>query len=425
MELSRRLFCGGLAALAADGLFAAVPAVADDRRTLRKWAPGEFQIHFIHTGAGESQFLIFPDGTTMLLDCPSGQPGHPGRDCVPLLPNAARQAGEWVARYVRRVNPHGAEVDWLAVSHFHVDHVGGYYGAGTRSWDGGEYQFTGFALAAEQLTFRRAIDRVGPDFAADFMRPYVPKGGPMENTQALYRRLMKRDGLTVEKVRLGARDQIVPLRGGVPDFSVFNFCANGFVADGNGGAVDALGEDGRRALTKRRGFENPLSAGHVFRYGAFAYGTFGDFNMLWGKGRPRKSAEKNAAPHLPRLTVAKCNHHACFGTLPSAWIRAAAPRAWVNCVWTQGQSHPEILAKLADTALNPRLRAICPTVFPAERRLRAMAEKAAWLERIAPASFKGAHVVVTVPPGGKTFRLAQVDAGDERMRVLSEQEVES
>ena len=168
-----------------------------------------------------------------------------------------------------------------------------------------------------------------------------------------------------------------------------------------------------------------MSAGHVFRYGAFTYGTFGDFSCLWGKGHPQKSAEKNAAPHLPRLTVAKCNHHASFGTLPSAWIRAAAPRAWVNCVWTQGQSHSEILAKLADTALNPRLRAICPTVFPAERRLRAMAEKAAWLERIAPASFKGAHVVVTVPPGGKTFRLAQVDAGDEKMRVLSEQEIES
>jgi len=33
------------------------------------WRKGHFQIHFIYTGASESMFPIFPDGTTMLLDC--------------------------------------------------------------------------------------------------------------------------------------------------------------------------------------------------------------------------------------------------------------------------------------------------------------------------------------------------------------------
>ena len=33
------------------------------------WLEGQFQIHFIYTGVAESMFLIFPDGTTMLLDC--------------------------------------------------------------------------------------------------------------------------------------------------------------------------------------------------------------------------------------------------------------------------------------------------------------------------------------------------------------------
>ena len=33
------------------------------------WKEGEFQIHFIYTGVAESMFFIFPDGTTMLLDC--------------------------------------------------------------------------------------------------------------------------------------------------------------------------------------------------------------------------------------------------------------------------------------------------------------------------------------------------------------------
>ena len=33
------------------------------------WIKGHFQIHFIYTDASESVFLIFPDGTTMLIDC--------------------------------------------------------------------------------------------------------------------------------------------------------------------------------------------------------------------------------------------------------------------------------------------------------------------------------------------------------------------
>ena len=33
------------------------------------WRPGEFKIHFIHTGVGECLFFVFPDGTTLMLDC--------------------------------------------------------------------------------------------------------------------------------------------------------------------------------------------------------------------------------------------------------------------------------------------------------------------------------------------------------------------
>ena len=38
-------------------------------KPLPPWKPGEFQVHFIYTGVGESMFIIFPDSTTMLFDC--------------------------------------------------------------------------------------------------------------------------------------------------------------------------------------------------------------------------------------------------------------------------------------------------------------------------------------------------------------------
>ena len=64
------------------------------------WFAGELDIHFINTGVGEQTFFIFPDGTTMLLDCGDGF----SRKCVdvivPRRPSSERLGGEWVSRYV-------------------------------------------------------------------------------------------------------------------------------------------------------------------------------------------------------------------------------------------------------------------------------------------------------------------------------------
>ena len=55
---------------------------AEVGKAWKGWKKGQFQIHLIYTGVSESMFLIFPDGTTMLLDwlcrcfpIPIGMPG--------------------------------------------------------------------------------------------------------------------------------------------------------------------------------------------------------------------------------------------------------------------------------------------------------------------------------------------------------------
>ena len=160
---TRRGFMGGALALVAGGPRFVAAATGEEPVApvkLPKWKPGEFQIPFIYTGVGESQFLIFPDGTTMLLDCPGNPAVNLGRESVPILPSAKLHAGEWVARYVMRVNPNKADVDYMAVSHFHQDHGGGLsYHKGVTKWKGGEYYRSGFALAAEQLKFRKPTGR--------------------------------------------------------------------------------------------------------------------------------------------------------------------------------------------------------------------------------------------------------------------------
>ena len=126
------------------------------------WTKGHFQLHAIHTGVAESMFLIYPDGTTMLLDCGDHPAINRGKLAVPVLPNGTRHAGEWVARYVTRVNPSGTKVDYMVTSHFHSDHTG------CMIWGAGLSQHnlprSGFAQAAETLSFGKAVDRGWPDY---------------------------------------------------------------------------------------------------------------------------------------------------------------------------------------------------------------------------------------------------------------------
>ena len=129
-------------------------------KRLAAWQPGEFQVHFIYTGVAESMFWILPDGTTMLLDCGDHPAWTRGKKAVWILPNGKRNAGEWIARYVARVNPSQTYVDYMMLSHHHDDHGGcDNWGAGTRDWDGQKLSVSGFLQAADTLKFGVAFDR--------------------------------------------------------------------------------------------------------------------------------------------------------------------------------------------------------------------------------------------------------------------------
>ena len=121
--MNRRRFIGGIAALGC-GCAMGVPSADLASCGAAKWRTGEFKIHFIHTGAAESIFMVFPDGTSALLDCGGFPAINRGRLAVPVLPGGDRHSGEWIARYVLRANPNGPAVDYMIVSHFHADHAG-------------------------------------------------------------------------------------------------------------------------------------------------------------------------------------------------------------------------------------------------------------------------------------------------------------
>ena len=233
------------------------------------WKEGEFQTHFIHTGVGEGIFLIFPDGTTMLLDC-GDQAAVTRRElAVPIVPGPERLAGEWIARYIARVAPKSLStrnglplLDYMMLTHYHNDH------AGSTKWqsiypDGKGLPNccrSGFELVAEHFAFDTALDRAFPDFQ-DRCDNVAADLDALEHIQRLYQALQERDGLRLETFRLGNNGQVAMRHrpADYPDFSVTNITGNGRILCQDGGIRDLYAE---RVKMPEKVNENGMSLGN-------------------------------------------------------------------------------------------------------------------------------------------------------------------
>ena len=376
------------------------------------WKPGRFQIHMIYTGVAESQFLIFPDGTSILIDCGDHPACKRGKDMVPILPNQSWHSGEWIARYVLRVNPHGRKVDYMLLTHYHDDHSGcTNFHAGKSP--NGKYFLSGFGQAAEFLSFGTAIDRAWPDYTDPI--PLMPQAS-VDNMRPLYEELARR-GTKVEKFVLEkGSSQIRPRHGKVPGFAVEPLCANGRILLPDGRIHDPLKE--YFAVVKPKSYnENGLSIGMNFAYGPFTYYTAGDMQAIshMPDGR-RIDLEKDMAKAVRRVEVAKMNHHG-GEAMPKELVAKLRAKVYLAGVWDQYHLSKSTMANLSDMSLYPGVRLFVPGVLPS-RRLEEDAGKP-WIGMSEPTCKAGAHVIVDVRPGGESYTVATVAAGDESMRVMS------
>ena len=419
--ISRRGFVG-LAGAAFAGLpcgGAPAGACADPAvgKPLPGWKPGHFQLHAIYTGVAESMLLVYPDGTSMLLDCGDHAAINRGRLAVPVLPDGSRHAGEWISRYVERVNPRGRDVDYMVISHFHSDHTGcESWHAGKTSGRGEDYFLSGFAQAAETLRFGTAVDRGWPRY--DDPLPLAPEydDGSLRNIQRLYRHLQARDGLRVEKFRLGAEDQFLPRRdaSACSGFAVRNICANGRIALTDGTVRDLY--ESRLAGARPKALnENGMSLGMLVTYGKFRLFTAGDFSDGWkASDGVKHDIERDFAMTLPPVNVAKVNHHG-HHSMPPELVKALRPQIWFSCVWDQLHNTTDTMSRLLGCDSRHGDCLIAPGIMPAERRWEDAG--AAWMDYVAKESFAGGHLVFDVPPGGSDYSLSYVSADDESMTV--------
>ena len=382
---------------------------------LAPWRKGHFQIHFIYTGVTESTFLIYPDGTSLLIDC-GDIPAHKrGKYAVPILPGLERHAGEWIARYILRVNPHREKVDYMLLTHYHSDHGGGRLNhAGLAP--NGEYYLSGFGQAMEWLSFGKAIDRAWPTFDDPLPRRPEDDSWMLEHIRGVYRELERR-GTVVERFQLKKGfGQIRPVHGDAGDFGIRPLCANGRILMPDGTVRDLYADFIARTGTRSVN-ENAMSIGMKFTYGPFGFYTAGDFEDLQHQSDGSVwEIEEAMAETVGQTTVAKVDHHG-NKSMCEKLVSALRSQVYVGCVWDWFHVDDATMTRLADRSLYGGGRLLCPGILTKERRVRD-AERA-WLKDVPAACFEGAHVVVDVDPGGKKFSVSLVSAADESMRVAA------
>jgi ribonuclease BN (tRNA processing enzyme) len=201
---------------------------------LPPWAEGQVDIHHINTGKGESSFFILPDGTTLLVDAGAALQAKPW--AADPKPDGARAPGEWIAKYISRVQPARPvpTLDYVLLTHFHWDHMGGVTSAMKKSATG-NYRLSGITEVAEHIPFGKLIDRNWPHY--NWPEPLDDE--KMKNYRQFVDWQIKHRGLFVEQFAVGKNSQLVLKQrpDKYPDFEIRNLAANGQVWTGVGSTV--------------------------------------------------------------------------------------------------------------------------------------------------------------------------------------------
>lgn len=388
MNLNRRTFMRGAAAL---GLSAAAKRAEGQSipTVLPAWQAGLLDIHHICTGRGSATFIMYPDGTTMLIDAGDVSGDRPEETILPRIPNADKTPGEWIAAYIERfsqpLKQKIAALDYVLLSHFHCDHIGNRMD-GVAEKNG--YALSGITMLAEHVGIGKLVDRGFPDY--DFPSRAATEG----SNPAFFKDYLafvdyqRQSGNTVfEGFNVGSRTQFALKHGAkqYTNFSVQNIAANGVV-------------DGKIIFSKeRKPDENLCSCVIKLSYGAFGYFTGGDCSGLPDK----RDIETSVSEAVGRVDAMCMNHHAYIDSANPAFLSKLRPRIMVIPVWDMWHPHQEGLARMTDKSIYPDERTIFATGLHEEAKTR--------LGPAANAIRPPGHVVIRVSQNGDTYRVFVLD----------------
>lgn len=378
-------------------------------KPLAPWRPGWLDIHHIATGRGNATLVLFPDGTSLLIDAGASNAGPDVS--APMRPDPSRRAGEWIGRYVQSQLRGGdlAGLDYVLATHLHPDHVGD-VGPASPLAPGGAYRLTGIMDVAQLVSVGTLIDRGFPayDYPSVFNAPFA------DNYRAFVTARVKA-GQNVEQFRVGSAGQIAARghKSGALPFEVRNVAANGRVWTGQGEEVVDRFPPLAALPVADRPTENGCSTALRIGYGKFSYFTAGDLTSYTEDGAlPWRDVLGPSAKVAGPASVATADHHGMFDGLNADVVRALRPRAWVVQAWHL--AHPDMLQM--ERMFSERLYAGPRDVFATNLLQQNFLTNERLAKRMAS---RDGHIVVRVPPGGTQFYIAVTDNRDETDTVKS------
>ncbi|MDX1983126.1 MAG: MBL fold metallo-hydrolase [Bryobacteraceae bacterium] len=373
----RRWAC--LALFAAKVAFCQTPG-----QPLAPWTSGVLDIHQIHTGRGNAALLVFPDGTTMLLDA-GAAPAKGGLETGPQRPDESQSPAAWIAHYLRQASPHRpSTLDYAVITHYHDDHMGA-----LRELAG---------LIPLGLLIDRGDDPPPPPFPV--VREYLE-----------FRRQLAGKATIL---KAGA-NQIVQLRAPAqyPRFEVRNLAANGRVWTGKDSAAVSRFPSHWRTLPKsRQPNENSFSIALRIRYGRFGYFTGGDLPGVPLDELPAwHDLETPVARSAGPVDAAVLNHHGWLDSSNLYFLRTLNPRVIVIPAWHATHPDHSVLRRLRSPSW--------PT--PPDLFITSLLDAPRAIFRYLGESFRSTqgHILIRVAPGGDSYQVIILDDLQPALQVKS------
>lgn len=382
------------------------------------WKPGFLDIHHINTGRGDAAFMVFPDGTTLLVDAGDMSETHPRTTSsrnAKLVPNRSKTAPEWIVDYIDQFIPKNQkrQLDYALITHYHDDHFGEI--DSLRKVASGGYQLTGIMEVGTLIPTKKMIDR-GSDFPINLKDAKVQSEerfskdayGMIATLKEYWKFIdfqSKKIGLENEALKVGHTDQIVLKNkpDDYPEFSVQNLFSNGVIWTGEGNTTYSLFQNGAYPG------ENPLSNGIRIDFGKFNYYTGGDISGIDGLGQTDSNAlESHVAPVIGAVDVATLNHHGNRDSQNPYYVRTIRPRVWIQQNWTADHPGEEVLRRITSKQLYPGERDIFSTIM-------LQGAKDVIGGRLDQYKSQEGHIVIRVYDGGNTYDIYVLnDKSEER-----------
>ena len=407
-------------------------SVIEVGKTLPAWKEGMMDIHFINTTTGECTFVIFPDGTQLLIDAASS--------CVTTNSNSnttntgirsrwdptktGTRGSEIISKYIRKCMKWSGNnvIDYAVFTHFHEDHIGGV--TAVASSNSNTYTLNGATEILDNFKVGKLMDRGYPDYNYPFdMQSLAGNKNTIKNYVNGVKWHVANSGLKAEIFKAGTASQIVP-KTSKYNVEVRNIAVNGEIWTGSGETTKKTFPEASEIVVANPASiaagdkcppENICSCVMRITYGNFNYFAGADLQFNGRSTFSWKDAELPCAKVAGNVELMKADHHGVSNTNDQPAIKALNPQvvvvnSWVNC-------HPRTAVLKDFYAAAPEADVFITNFWqgprPAGVDTQVSSEDAAKVK-----GYDG-NVVIRVTDGGRKYKVAVTSDADGLMTVKS------